>query len=154
MGGDSNNPLHSESAGEGLSGQVPPPQPEGYLPSDRASVRRVLPEPLSAIISFPSLEGQPCFNVDVLDLSEGGLRLQIALPPGLNLEKGQKGVISLILRRSDPPCISNFTVRWVEINSLISVAGVAFEQPLTLPVLPSGGSGEAIPAAKLSEPTP
>ncbi len=103
-----------------------------------------MPEPLSAIISFPSLEGQPWFNVDVLDLSEGGLRLQIALPPGLNLEKGQEGVISLILRSSDPPCISNFTVRWVEINSLISVAGVAFEQPLTLPVLPSRGSGEAL----------
>lgn len=154
MGGDSSNPLHSEPAGEELSGQVTPPHPEGYLPFDRASVRRVLPEPLSAIISFPSLEGQPWFNVDVLDLSEGGLRLQIALPPGLSLEKGQQGVISLFLRRSDPPCISNFTVRWVESNSLISVAGVAFEQPLTLPVLPFGSSAEAIPAAKLSEQAP
>jgi hypothetical protein len=146
VGGVTNNPLQSEPAGEELSGQAARPQRERYLPFDRRSERRVLLEPLSAIISFPSLEGKPCVNVDVLDLSEGGLRLQIALPPGLSLEKGQDGVISLILRRSDPPCISNFTVRWVEINSLISVAGVAFEQPLTLPVLPSasGGSGEAL----------
>ncbi|WP_259729963.1 PilZ domain-containing protein [Synechococcus sp. CS-1333] len=151
MEGVTNNPLHGEPAGEELSGQAALPQQERYLPLDRASERRVLPEPLSAIISFPSLEGKPFFNVDVLDLSEGGLRLQIALPPGLSLEKGQEGVISLILRRSDPPCIFNFTVRWVEINSLISVAGVAFEQPLTLPVLPSGGSGEANPVAKLTE---
>jgi len=114
--------------------------------------------PLSAIISFPSLEGQPYFNVDVLDVSEGGLRLQLALPPDLKLEPGQEGVISLVIRRSEPPHMYPFTVRWVEINSLISVAGVSFTEPLDLEGLPDGqtevGLPEGVlPQVEMSEPT-
>ncbi len=116
-------------------------------------MRRVLPEPLSAIISFPELEGQPYFSVDVLDVSEGGLRLQLALPPDLVLRKGEKGVISLTTRRSDVPRQYSFTVRWVEISSLISVAGVAFDEPLNLSTLPIGLGDAEAPNAKVPEQT-
>jgi hypothetical protein len=132
---------------------IAPARNQGYLPHGRTSVRRVLPEPLSAIISFPELDGQPCFSVDVLDVSEGGLRLQLALPPDLILRKGEKGVISLTTKRSHVPRQYNFTVRWVEISSLISVAGVAFTEPLDLSTLPIGlGEAEA-PTAKVPEQT-
>lgn len=145
--------------GEHVGGQdIDPPanapaRNQGYLPYGRTSVRRVLPDPLSAIISFPELEGQPSFNVDVLDVSEGGLRLQLALPPDLLLKKGEKGVISLVTKRSDVPRQYSFTVRWVEISSLISVAGVAFDKPLDLSTLPIGLSDAKVFTAKVPEET-
>lgn len=113
----------------------------------------MLPEPLSAIISFPELEGQPYFSVDVLDVSEGGLRLQLALPPDLFLKVGEKGVISLTTKRSDVPRQYSFTVRWVEISSLISVAGVAFDEPLDLSTFPISPSDVEAPIAKVPEQT-
>ncbi len=126
---------------------------QGYLPFGRTSVRRVLRNPLSAIISFPELESQPYFNVDVLDVSEGGLRLQLALPPDLLLNVGERGVISLTTKRSDVPRQYSFTVRWVEISSLISVAGVAFDEPLDLSTLPIRLSEVEAPNAKVPEQT-
>ena len=109
--------------------------------------------PLSAIISFPSLEGQPYFNVDVLDVSEGGLRLQLALPSDLTFEPGQEGVISLVIRRSEAPHMYPFTVRCVEMNALISVAGVSFVEPVDLAGLPEGQTEVLLPHVEVSEPT-
>lgn len=142
MGGQDIDPPATASTGN-----------QGYLPHGRSSVRRVLPHPLSAIISFPALEGQPCFNVDVIDVSEGGLRLQLALPPDLLLKKGEKGLISLVTKPSHVPRQYPFTVRWVEISSLISVAGVAFDEPLDFSTLPIGTSDAEVFTAKVPEET-
>ena len=133
-------------------GPEPLPQPS-YLPCGRSSKRRTMVMPLSAIISFPSLEGQPYFNVDVLDVSEGGLRLQLALPSDLTLEPGQEGVISLVIRRSEAPHMYPFTVPWVEMNALISVAGVSFVEPVDLAGLPEGQTEVLLPQVEVSEPT-
>lgn len=46
-----------------------------------------------------------------------------------------------------------FSVRWVEISSLISVAGVAFDEPLDLTGLPVGKPLKETPSVKVPEQT-
>ena len=56
----------------------------------------------------------------------------LALPSDLTFEPGQEGVISLVIRRSEAPHMYPFTVRWVEMNALISVAGAGLIQSLSM----------------------
>lgn len=92
----------------------------------------MLERPLQVHLAFPEWPELGSFPVDVLDYNNSGKSVSVSLSPDLGIGEGEQGLLHLIegSTRGIGPATIPFLVEWLEPGTLITVAGLRFEQPL------------------------